>query len=109
MISGRTATWTSWSNTPRPGRPDGRSSISKTSWAAFSAGGRWTSSIASISIIDSGIEFCAALLSSMRMPMEKDDSVYLGHMLDRAQHVIGKVRGLTRADFDSDENLRLAL
>ncbi len=41
--------------------------------------------------------------------MEKDDSVYLGHMLDRAQHVIGKVRGLTRADFDSDENLRLAL
>jgi uncharacterized protein with HEPN domain len=41
--------------------------------------------------------------------MEKDDSVYLGHMLDRARQVIGKVRGTTRADFDSDENLRLAL
>jgi uncharacterized protein with HEPN domain len=41
--------------------------------------------------------------------MEKDDSVYLGHMLDRAQKVIGKVRGKTRAEFDADEDLRLAL
>jgi hypothetical protein len=27
--------------------------------------------------------------------MEKDDSVYLGHRLDRAEQVIGKVRGTT--------------
>src|SRR5262249_53506606 len=98
-----------WWNTPRPGLPGGRSSISNTSWAASLGGGRWTSSIASISIIDSGTGSCAVPSSSMRPTMEKDDSVYVGHMLDRAQQVIGKVRGVARADFDSDENLRLAL
>jgi len=41
--------------------------------------------------------------------MEKDDSVYLGHMLDCAFKAVGKVHGRTRADFDADENLRLAL
>ena len=30
-------------------------------------------------------------------------------MLDMADKAVGKVRGLTRADFDADENLRLAL
>ncbi|MGO9471693.1 MAG: hypothetical protein ACLQIB_45995 [Isosphaeraceae bacterium] len=39
--------------------------------------------------------------------MEKDDSVYLGHMLDRAQKVMGKVRGKTRAEFDADEDLHI--
>jgi len=41
--------------------------------------------------------------------MKKDDSIYLGQMLDRAQKVIGKVRGKSRAEFDADEDLRLAL
>jgi uncharacterized protein with HEPN domain len=41
--------------------------------------------------------------------MSKDDSLYLGHMLDQARKVVGKVEGKTRADFDADENLRLAL
>jgi uncharacterized protein with HEPN domain len=41
--------------------------------------------------------------------MTKDDSVYLGHMLDQARKVVGKVQGKARADFDADENLRLAL
>jgi uncharacterized protein with HEPN domain len=44
----------------------------------------------------------------MRPRKEKGDSVYLGHMLDRAQKVIGKVRGKARAEFDADEELRLA-
>ena len=41
--------------------------------------------------------------------MNKDDSVYLGHMLDQALKVVGKVNGKARDDFDADENLRLAL
>ena len=41
--------------------------------------------------------------------MEKDDLVYAGHMLDLAQSALGKVHDLSRADFDHDENLRLAL
>jgi uncharacterized protein with HEPN domain len=41
--------------------------------------------------------------------MIKDDTVYLGHMLDQARKVAGKVQGKTRAEFDADENLRLAL
>ncbi len=41
--------------------------------------------------------------------MSKDETVYLGHMLDRARKIIAKVQGKTRADFDGDENLRLAL
>lgn len=41
--------------------------------------------------------------------MKKDDSVYLGHMLDTATAAVRKVRDLAREDFDADENLRLAL
>jgi len=41
--------------------------------------------------------------------MQKDDIVYVGHMLDTARLIAGKVAGKTRAEFDADENLRLAL
>jgi uncharacterized protein with HEPN domain len=41
--------------------------------------------------------------------MPRDETVYLGHMLDRARKIITKIQGKTRADFDDDENLRLAL
>jgi len=41
--------------------------------------------------------------------MAKDDSLYLGHMLDIARKVVTKTSGLSRADYDQDENLRLAL
>lgn len=41
--------------------------------------------------------------------MQKDDSVYVGHMLDMARKASGKVRGLSRAEYDADEDLRLAL
>ena len=40
--------------------------------------------------------------------MQKDDIVYVGHMLDTARLIAGKVAGKSRADFDADENLRLA-
>ena len=41
--------------------------------------------------------------------MQKDDTVYVGHMLDTARLIVGKVAGVSRAEFDGDENLRLAL
>jgi uncharacterized protein with HEPN domain len=41
--------------------------------------------------------------------MPKDDLVYIGHMLDTARQVIAKVHGISRAEYDNDENLRLAL
>lgn len=41
--------------------------------------------------------------------MEKDDLVYVGHMLDTSILAIDKTTGLTRDEFDADENLRLAL
>lgn len=41
--------------------------------------------------------------------MQKDDLVYIGHMLDTARSVVGKVAGKSRSEFDADENLRLAL
>jgi uncharacterized protein with HEPN domain len=41
--------------------------------------------------------------------MIKDDTVYLGHMLDQTRKAVGKVEGMARSDFDADENLRLAL
>ena len=41
--------------------------------------------------------------------MPKDDSIYVGHMLDTARLAATKVAGITREAFDADENLRLAL
>jgi uncharacterized protein with HEPN domain len=41
--------------------------------------------------------------------MQKDDLVYLGHMLDTARKAFDKTRGKSRLDYDGDENLRLAL
>ena len=37
------------------------------------------------------------------------DLVYVGHMLDMARKAVGKTQGLSRAAYDADENLRLAL
>ena len=41
--------------------------------------------------------------------MSKDDLRYVGHMLDLSRKASEKVQGLERRDYDSDENLRLAL
>lgn len=41
--------------------------------------------------------------------MQKDDKVYIKHMLDTARKVAEKVKGKERAAFDKDENLRMAL
>ena len=41
--------------------------------------------------------------------MQKDDLVYIGHRLDTACLAVSKVAGITRSDYDADENLRLAL
>ena len=41
--------------------------------------------------------------------MSKDDLVYVGHMLDMARKAWAKVHGLSRHQFDQDENLQMAL
>ena len=41
--------------------------------------------------------------------MQRDDRIYLGHMLDTARKAVGKVAGCSRAEYDADENLRIAL
>jgi uncharacterized protein with HEPN domain len=41
--------------------------------------------------------------------MQKDDSIYVAHMLDMAQKAVQKVSGVDRDAYDADENLRLAL
>ncbi len=41
--------------------------------------------------------------------MPEDDLVFIGHMLDTARKISAKLEGRVRADFDADENLRLAL
>jgi uncharacterized protein with HEPN domain len=41
--------------------------------------------------------------------MQKDDLVYIGHMLDTVRSIGAKVAGRSRADFDADENLRIAV
>lgn len=41
--------------------------------------------------------------------MQKDDLVYVGHMLDAARRATAKVAGVNREQYDKDENLRLAL
>jgi uncharacterized protein with HEPN domain len=41
--------------------------------------------------------------------MSKDDWVYLGHMLDMSRKAIDLTDGISRAEYDQDEALRLAL
>jgi uncharacterized protein with HEPN domain len=41
--------------------------------------------------------------------MPKDDSVYLGHMLDAAQKIAARIRGKTRAEYDSSEDLQIVV
>jgi uncharacterized protein with HEPN domain len=41
--------------------------------------------------------------------MQKDDLIYVSHMIDLATSAVNKVDPITRERFDSDENLRLAL
>lgn len=41
--------------------------------------------------------------------MQRDELLYLGHMLDMARKAVEKLYGRRRRDFDEDENLRLAL
>lgn len=40
---------------------------------------------------------------------QRDDLVYVGHMVDTANKAIGFVQGLTREEFDNNELLRLSL
>ncbi|MCX6347987.1 MAG: DUF86 domain-containing protein [Candidatus Aureabacteria bacterium] len=39
--------------------------------------------------------------------MRKGDNVYIGHMLDKALLAMDKVRGKTRDEYDTDEDLRM--
>ncbi len=41
--------------------------------------------------------------------MPKDDLVYVGHMLDKAQEALSLIHEKTRKDYDRDTVLRLAL
>ena len=41
--------------------------------------------------------------------MQRDDLVYVGHMLDMTRSAANKITGITRQNYDDDENLRLAL
>lgn len=41
--------------------------------------------------------------------MQRDDNVYLGHMLDMARKAAGKIEGKSRADYDRDEDLRIVI
>jgi uncharacterized protein with HEPN domain len=40
---------------------------------------------------------------------QRDDRVYIEHMIDRANKAIDFVAGLSREDFDNNEQLRLAI
>lgn len=41
--------------------------------------------------------------------MQRDDSVYLGHMLETAWKAVERARRHARAQFDADEDLRIFL
>lgn len=41
--------------------------------------------------------------------MQKDDLVYVGHMLDKAREAMNLVKGKDRKDYDSETSLRYAL
>lgn len=40
---------------------------------------------------------------------DRDDSVFLGHMLDIARKAVGKATGISRAEFDADEDRRIVI
>jgi uncharacterized protein with HEPN domain len=39
--------------------------------------------------------------------MQKDDQVYLGHMLDTARKIVAKASGITREQYENDEDLQM--
>jgi uncharacterized protein with HEPN domain len=41
--------------------------------------------------------------------MKKDETIYVGHMLDLARLICEKIAGKSRQQYDRDENLRFAL
>jgi uncharacterized protein with HEPN domain len=41
--------------------------------------------------------------------MQRDDNVYLGHMLDTARKATSRLEGKSRADYDGDEDLRIVI
>lgn len=41
--------------------------------------------------------------------MQRDDLVYVGHMLETAREAVALIQGKSRADYDQDRVLRLAL
>lgn len=41
--------------------------------------------------------------------MQKDDTIYLGHMLDMARKVVDRVCDRTRAEYDADEDLQIVI
>ena len=41
--------------------------------------------------------------------MQRDDRAYLGHMLDLARKAAARVRGRTREEYDTDEDLRIVI
>ena len=41
--------------------------------------------------------------------MEKDDTIYLGHMLEMARKVSVRVRARSQSDFDANEDLRFVI
>jgi uncharacterized protein with HEPN domain len=41
--------------------------------------------------------------------MQRDDNVYLGHMLDTARKARSRVEGKSRCEYDSDEDLRIVI
>ena len=41
--------------------------------------------------------------------MQRDDNVYLGHMLDAARKAVCRTEGKSRAAYDADEDLRIVI
>lgn len=41
--------------------------------------------------------------------MQKDDTIYLGHMLDMARKAADRVRDRTREEYDADEDLQMVI
>ena len=41
--------------------------------------------------------------------MPKDDRIYVSHLIDMARKVVEKTSSISRAQFDADENLQLAV